>query len=215
MQHDGGRPPVRSDFERQLRIDYLVEEVALRLRENLGLWLSGELREESAFFPADGEERRRSELIAADVAFEDRGVDSDRRPRFRLRPQRNLPVQQVAADVVHASRCSGIRERDDCRARPRVEADERSIAGRAAVVPDDVVAVGRPHMPAQGDLERGRAPAGRRAVVIAAKAFARGVGRSPIAADKNSSRSLTVDRSAPAPARVGKSQLDAGCSVAS
>jgi hypothetical protein len=56
-------------------------------------------------------------------------------------------------------------------------------------------------------------PADFRGSSIAAIAGASGVCMYPRLAPTNVSRSFVVDRSAPAPANVGRSQFDAGCSV--
>ena len=54
---------------------------------------------------------------------------------------------------------------------------------------------------------------GRRGAVHSANAGASGLGWLPLAVARNVSRSLTLERSAPAPASVGKSQLVAGCKL--
>jgi hypothetical protein len=54
---------------------------------------------------------------------------------------------------------------------------------------------------------------GRRISVIAAIAGASGVSTYPIAADRKVNRSCALERSAPVPASVGKSQFATGCSI--
>src|ERR1044071_4205174 len=113
----------------------------------------------------------------------------------------------MAADVVDAGISEAVRQHDHAGALLRIEADEGAIAAGAAVVPDDLLTGGRfEDVPSESNLQCGTA-GGRRVASWALIAGASGDFVKPSSAKRNSSRSFALDRSAPAPASVGRSQF--------
>jgi hypothetical protein len=88
--------------ERDLRVDDLVEEVALALRKDLEPRLTRELRIEMRVIARDGEEDVRCELVAAGVVIEELriiftsfrvfGGCSSGAPARRCRPMSSTPA---------------------------------------------------------------------------------------------------------------------------
>src|SRR5215469_14914709 len=96
-----------------------------------------------------------SKLVAPDVSVERCRVERDRsvllRRLERLRgEQRNLGIQQMPADVIHAGRSPRIRQHDDADAGLWIESDEGSISVCTAVMPDHTISR---ESPAQSEIQ--------------------------------------------------------------
>src|SRR5512141_1533084 len=100
--------------------------------------LAGRFQVEPAPGPGHGDRETGPELVFADIALEDILVHADRLPLDR-RPEPGhgpLRLEGVKAEVVDAEGC--VAQDDDPRLLFRIEAGERPVPARAAVVPDDL-----------------------------------------------------------------------------